>query len=68
MVVLPQLWGEDGRRSRGVRNKFHAKKCSYDGMVFDSKRERDRYCELKLLAQAGEISGLAGESGGYAGG
>lgn len=38
--------------------KYGNKKCSYDGMTFDSKRERDRYCELKLLLQAGKISNL----------
>lgn len=39
-------------------NKYHATKCSYDGQTFDSKRERDRYCELKLMEQAGAISDL----------
>ena len=37
--------------------KYHNKKCSYDGLTFDSKHERDRYCELKLLLKAGKISG-----------
>ena len=41
-----------------MRNKFGARKCSYDGRTFDSKRERDRYCELKLMQQAGKISRL----------
>lgn len=40
------------------KNKLGAQKCSYDGMTFDSKRERDRYCELKLLQRAGKISDL----------
>lgn len=39
-------------------NKYGNRKCSYDGMTFDSKRERDRYCELKLLQMAGKISDL----------
>jgi len=30
----------------------------YDGHHFDSKRERDRYAELKLLERAKEIEGL----------
>lgn len=38
--------------------KYHNQKCSYDGMTFDSKHERDRYCDLKLLQKAGKISGL----------
>lgn len=41
-----------------MRAKYCNQKCSYDGMTFDSKRERDRYCELKLLLQAGQISEL----------
>lgn len=41
-----------------MRKKYHNEKCSYDGMTFDSKRERDRYCELKLLLRAGVISDL----------
>ena len=28
-------------------NKFKAIKCSYDGIKFDSKKERDRYIVLK---------------------
>lgn len=39
-------------------NKYGAKKCSYNGLTFDSKRERDRYCELVLLEKAGKISDL----------
>lgn len=39
-------------------NKYQAKKCEYDGEVFDSIKERDRYAELKLLERAGEISNL----------
>lgn len=38
--------------------KYRNQKCSYDGMTFDSKHERDRYCELKLLQKAGKISDL----------
>lgn len=38
--------------------KYHNQKCSYDGMTFDSKRERDRCCELRLLLKAGVISDL----------
>lgn len=41
-----------------AKNKYGNKKCSYDGMTFDSKRERDRYCELRLLQMAGKISEL----------
>lgn len=38
--------------------KYGNQKCSYDGITFDSKRERDRYCDLKLLELDGKISDL----------
>lgn len=41
-----------------MKPKYHNQKCSYDGMTFDSKHERDRYCDLKLLQKAGVISDL----------
>ena len=41
-----------------MKNKYHAKKCEWDGEVFDSKKEMNRYKELKLLEKAGEIQGL----------
>lgn len=40
------------------RNKFGAIKVKDDGYTFDSKAEHRRYCELKLLSQAGKISHL----------
>lgn len=39
-------------------NKYHNDKVSEDGIVFDSKAERRRYRELKLMEQAGEITNL----------
>ena len=39
-------------------NKYHAHKAELDGITFDSKAERDRYAQLKLLLRAGEISDL----------
>ena len=41
-----------------MKPKYNNKKCSYGGLTFDSKHERDRYCELLLLQQAGKISDL----------
>lgn len=35
-------------------NKYNAKKTEADGIIFDSKAEAIRYCQLKLL-QLGEI-------------
>ena len=38
--------------------KYGSKKVRVDGIVFDSKKEAARYCELKLLQRAGKIKGL----------
>lgn len=38
--------------------KYGSKKVRVDGIVFDSKREARRYCELKLLQRAGKIKDL----------
>lgn len=40
------------------RNKYNAKKNKIDGHLFDSKRETERYCELKLLERSKEIRNL----------
>ena len=37
------------------RSKYNAERTQVDGIWFDSKREAERYSELKLLRQAGEI-------------
>jgi len=39
-------------------SKYKARKVRYDGYIFDSHIERDRYIELKLLEKAGKISEL----------
>lgn len=39
-------------------NKYHARSCVYDGLKFDSIKERNRYCELRLMQKAGRISDL----------
>jgi hypothetical protein len=39
-------------------NKYRAKKTEIDGIVFDSKAEARRYCELKMLEKVGEIAFL----------
>ncbi len=38
--------------------KYNSKKCNFDGIVFDSKKEANRYLELKLLQKAGKIQNL----------
>lgn len=40
------------------KNKYKAKKVVIDGITFDSKKEANRYCELKLLERAREITSL----------
>lgn len=39
-------------------SKYHSKKVLVDGIEFMSKREANRYCELKLLEKAGKIKDL----------
>lgn len=39
-------------------SKYHARKTVVDGIEFDSRREANRYAELKLLQRAGEITDL----------
>lgn len=41
-----------------ARTKFGNRKVHYDGMVFDSKKECQRYIELTLLQRAGHIRNL----------
>lgn len=39
-------------------NKYRNKKTEVDGILFDSKREAERWCELKLMERAGLITDL----------
>ncbi len=38
--------------------KYHNRKVTIDGITFDSRKEANRYRELKLLEKAGKISDL----------
>ena len=38
--------------------KYHNKRVEYNGLVFDSLKEKRRYCELLLLQKRGIISDL----------
>ncbi len=40
------------------KSKYRANKVSVDGHTFDSQKEADYYCELKLKLQAKEINGF----------
>lgn len=39
-------------------NKFKNKKTKIDGITFDSRKEANRYLELKLMLKTGKISEL----------
>ena len=39
-------------------NKYRNVKCVYDGLKFDSKKEAQRYAELKVLEKCGTIQNL----------
>ena len=39
-------------------SKYKASKCEYNGIKFDSKKERDRYIFLKGMEENGKISNL----------
>ena len=40
------------------KSKYRANKVSIDGHTFDSQKEADFYCELKLKLKDGEINGF----------
>jgi hypothetical protein len=39
-------------------SKYKAKKTVVDGITFDSQKEAQRWCELRLLEKAGVIKNL----------
>lgn len=41
------------------KNKYNSRKVWVDGIAFDSQKEADYYCQLKLLQRAGEIEGFS---------
>ncbi len=44
--------------TKNKKSKYGANKCEIDGIKFDSRREANRYLELKQLEKAGVISDL----------
>ena len=44
--------------TKSKKTKYNSRKIAVDGISFDSAKEARRYNELKLLQDAGEISGL----------
>lgn len=45
--------------SRSTTRKYHNQITEIDGERFDSKKEANRWCELKLMEKAGLITGLS---------
>lgn len=41
-----------------LTHKYHAKKTAVDGITFDSRKEAERYKELKALERVGKIDRL----------
>lgn len=46
------------KNSNIKKSKYRANKTSIDGHTFDSQKEADYYCELKLRLQSDEIKGF----------
>lgn len=54
-----QQWREQQEAAAPKKkHKYKAKKALVDGIQFDSRREARRYLQLRLLEQAGDITGL----------
>lgn len=47
-----------GNVNANMKSKYYSRKQTIDGYVFASKREAQRYSELKILEKSGEISDL----------
>lgn len=45
-------------RNGVTMNKYHNRKTVIDGITFDSKKEADYYCELRIRRMAHEITGF----------
>lgn len=54
--ITKQLLAQGGKPEK--ESKYHNIKTECNGIKFDSKREAERYSELMVMLQAGEIRGL----------
>jgi hypothetical protein len=50
-----ELLGNKYSKTAPKKQKYNAKKVTVDGITFDSKREAEYYCTLKLKVVAGEV-------------
>lgn len=41
-----------------MKSKYNSRKTTIDGITFDSKRESERYSELRLMEKSGDIEDL----------
>lgn len=58
---MPLLWEGNKMRYTGSifkENKYHNKKCEYNGMTFDSIKERNYYIKLEFMQRTGQIKEL----------
>jgi len=53
-----KAWGGRKVLPANKKQKYGAKKCTWNGMAFDSKKELARYQQLLLMEKAGVISDL----------
>ncbi len=60
MSNVRQAWTDavNQRQAKPKRSKYGAVKTTVDGITFASKKEAQRYHELKLMEKAGEIRAL----------
>ena len=56
--LTPEQYRQLNERGKKSRSKYGAKKVLVDGITFDSKREAQRYHELKLMQAAMLIRNL----------
>ena len=55
---LPESKKAKQGKPAAKQSKYFAEKTTIDGLVFDSKKEADRWTHLSLLQRAGGITGL----------
>lgn len=51
-------WGTIPNKQNNTKSKYSNRKVNIDGITFDSKKEANRYKELKILENLGKISNL----------
>ena len=55
----PHLFKPEEKREKKKRNKYGNQKVEFDGITFDSTKERNRYITLRMRQTAEEITDLA---------